>query len=294
MAEAIARLADKVAVVTGATSGIGRATCARLVADGARVVFCGRRLEQGANVESALGPSAKFIVADVTKEDDVRRLIHTALTTFGRLDILFNNAGGPGPPGAVGGVDSDAFDATVHLLLRSVFYGMKYAAPIMQSQKSGVIISNASVAAHLGGYATSHIYSACKAAVIALSRSVALELAPSGIRVNTVSPGAVATGIFGRGAGLDANTADESAASVEMLLQRAQPIPRAGQPEDVAAAVAFLASDDAQFITGRDLVIDGGLIAGRRFSDTVAGQEIMRRTVKAKVANETPNTARRE
>lgn len=286
MAEATSRLAGKVAVVTGATSGIGRATCARLVAEGARVVFCGRRLELGANIEQTLGPSARFVVADVTSEGDVRRLIDTALTSFGRLDILFNNAGGPAPAGAIGSIDSDAFDATVHVLLRSVFYGIKYAAPIMQSQKGGAIISNASVAAHLGGYATSHIYSACKAAVVALSRSVALELAPSGIRVNTVSPGAVATGIFGRGAGLDGNTADQSAASVEMLLQRAQPIPRAGRPEDVAAAVAFLASGDAEFITGRDLVIDGGLIAGRRYSDTLARQELIRRTVQGTIADD--------
>jgi NAD(P)-dependent dehydrogenase (short-subunit alcohol dehydrogenase family) len=118
--------------------------------------------------------------------------------------------------------------------------------------------------------------------VLQLSRSVALELAPSGVRVDTVSPGAVATGIFGRGAGLDADSADDSTAAVEKVLQRAQPMPRAGRPEDVAAAVAFLASDDATFITGRDLVIDGGLIAGRRFSDTMAGLEVMRRTVLGK------------
>lgn len=278
----VQRLAGKVAVVTGATSGIGRATCERLVAEGAKVVFCGRRAEQGAAIERSLGAAARFVVADVANESDVRKLIDTACVSFGGLDILFNNAGGPGPPGEIRGIESEAFDAAVHVLLRSVFYGMKHASGIMQSQKRGVIISNASVAGHLGGYSTSHVYSACKAAVLQLSRSVALELAPSGVRVNTVSPGAVATGIFGRGAGLDADSADDSTAAVEKVLQRAQPMPRAGRPEDVAAAVAFLASDDATFITGRDLVIDGGLIAGRRFSDTMAGLEVIRRTVLGK------------
>jgi NAD(P)-dependent dehydrogenase (short-subunit alcohol dehydrogenase family) len=269
-----------VAVVTGATSGIGRATCERFVAEGARVVFCGRRRQQGEAVERALGANAKFVIADVTRERDVGNLIEVACTAFGRVDILFNNAGGPAPPGKIATIESDAFDATIQLLFRSVFLGIKHVGPIMQKQQAGAIISNASVAAHLGGYATSHLYGACKAAVLALSRSVALELAPSGVRVNTVSPGAIAAGIFGRGAGLDANRADESTAAVAKILEKAQPIPRAGRPEDVAAAVAFLASDDAQFITGRDLVIDGGLIAGRRFADTVAGQEVMRRTLK--------------
>jgi NAD(P)-dependent dehydrogenase (short-subunit alcohol dehydrogenase family) len=276
------RLAGKVAVVTGATSGIGRATCTRLVAEGACVVFCGRRIEQGTAVARELGDRSHFVAADVRCEGDVRKVIEAALQCFGRLDILFNNAGGPAPPGEIGGIESIAFDEAVQVLLRSVFYGMKHASPVMQAQKSGVIISNASVAGHLGGYAISHIYSACKAAVVQLSRSVALELAPSGVRVNSVSPGAIVTGIFARSAGMDASSADKSTAAMEQLLQRAQPLPRAGQPEDVAAAVAFLASDDASFITGRDLVIDGGLIAGRRFADMKAGAEAVRRTVLAK------------
>jgi NAD(P)-dependent dehydrogenase (short-subunit alcohol dehydrogenase family) len=268
-----------VAVVTGATSGIGRATCARLVAEGASVVFCGRRAEQGSRIAHELGPAARFVHADVTNEDDVVAVIDTARSAFGRLDILFNNAGGPAPTGEIHAVTSHDFDAAVALILRSVFYGLKHAAPIMQAQGSGSVVSNASVAAHLGGYATSHVYSACKAAVLALSRSVALELAPYGVRVNTISPGAIATGIFGRGAGLTADAADNSVPSVERVLVRAQPLPRAGRPDDVAAAVAYLASDDASFITGCDLIIDGGLIAGRRFSEVLAGQVAIRRAV---------------
>jgi NAD(P)-dependent dehydrogenase (short-subunit alcohol dehydrogenase family) len=276
------RLQGKVAVVTGATSGIGRATCSRLAAEGASVVFCGRRVDEGAALERELGSSSHFVRADVTSESDVVTLLDAARSRFGRVDVLFNNAGGPAPIGEIATIASGDFDAAIALILRSVFYGLKHAAPIMKAQQAGAIISNASVAAHLGGYASSHIYSACKAAVVALSRSVALELAPHSVTVNTVSPGAIATGIFAKGMGLDAEAASESVPAVERLLAHAQPMPRAGRPEDVAATVAFLASADATFITGRDFVIDGGLTAGRRSNEVAAGQAAMRRVIEKK------------
>jgi NAD(P)-dependent dehydrogenase (short-subunit alcohol dehydrogenase family) len=168
----------------------------------------------------------------------------------------------------------------VAVLLRSVLLGIKHVAPVMIAAGRGAIISNASVAGHLGGYATSHVYSALKAAVIQLSRSCALELAEHGVRVNTVSPGAIATGVFGHGAGLDADAADATAPLVEKLLRQAQPLGRTGLPADVAAAVAFLASDDAGFITGRDLVIDGGLIAGRRYREVEASRLALRKALR--------------
>jgi NAD(P)-dependent dehydrogenase (short-subunit alcohol dehydrogenase family) len=272
------RLTGKVAIVTGATSGIGRCTAEFFVAQGAHVVLAGRREALGRSIAQSLGERASFLTADVEHEDQVRQLVEGTKKTFGRVDILVNNAGGPATAGPIAHVSSEDFDEAVRLLLRSVFYGIKYAAPIMCAQNGGVIISNASVAAHLGGYASSHLYSALKAAVLHLSRSVALELAESNVRVNTVSPGAIATSIFARGAGLSGEEAERTTGDVAKRLSRAQPIARAGRPEDVAAAIMFLASDEASFITGRDLVVDGGLIAGRRFSEVQAGSKAWRKT----------------
>ncbi|MCY4426404.1 MAG: glucose 1-dehydrogenase [Halieaceae bacterium] len=260
------RLQSKVALITGATSGIGRCTAERMVAEGASVVLCGRRKTLGEQIAAQLGDAALFMEVDVTEEGQVQQAVNCARDQFGKLDILFNNAGGPAPPGDIAGIESEDFDASVALLLRSVFYGIKHAAPVMCAQGSGAIVSNASVAAQLGGYATSHLYAALKAAVVQLAKSVALELAESGVRINTVSPGAIATGIFGRGAGLDSDAADATSDKVRSALKKAQPLGRAGTPEDVANAVIFLASDEAGFITGRDLVIDGGAIAGRPYT----------------------------
>ena len=271
---------SKVVLVTGGTSGIGRSAVERFAKKGAHVYFCGRRKSLGEEIKTSLGENVRFIPVDVQNEKDVAAFVNTAASDKGRVDVLFNNAGGPAPAGMVEEIDEYDFDQACHLLFRSVFFGVKHAAPIMKNAGRGAIISNASVAGYLGGYATSHIYAALKAAVIQFSKSVALELAEHGVRVNTVSPGAISTGIFGRGAGLESDDADATASKVEKILKRAQPIPRAGTPEDVAATVEFLASDAASFITGRDIVIDGGLIAGRKFSDVEAGRKAMQTALK--------------
>jgi len=271
------KLDGKVAVITGATSGIGKRTAQLMAEEGASVVLCGRRRDLGEDIAGGIGERAHFVETDVLEERQVKHAIETAVHHFGCLDILFNNAGGPAPPGEIAGIDTADFDGAVNLILRSVFLGIKHAAPIMQARQSGAIVSNASVAAFLGGYATSHIYGALKAAVVQLSRSVALELAEDNVRVNTVSPGAIATGIFGRGVGLTSRDADGTVEKMRNALKKSQPIPRAGLPEDVARAVIFLASDDAGFITGRDLVVDGGATAGRPFSQVKARRAAMQR-----------------
>lgn len=261
------QLAGKSAVVTGATSGIGRRTVERFVEEGARVVFCGRREALGTELEAQLGRErALFVKADVTLEEDVARVIGACVREFGRLDVLFNNAGGPAPTGGIESVPVAGFDAAMATLVRSVMLGMKHAAPLMLAQKSGSIINNGSIAAVRAGYSSSMVYSAAKAAVVHLSTCVAMQLGESGVRVNCISPGGIATGIFGKALGLPAEAAEKSGEALKAGLAKLQPIPRAGLPEDIANAAVFLASDAASFVNGHNLVVDGGVTGGRQWS----------------------------
>ncbi|HZU76640.1 MAG TPA: SDR family oxidoreductase, partial [Dehalococcoidia bacterium] len=182
------RLAGKVAVITGGTSGIGEATVRLFVQEGAKVVFSGRSEDSGRAIERELGEAAAFVRADVTREDEIKATIDRALERFGRLDCLFNNAGG-NASGTLETVTPEQFHYAMDLLLGSVIFGIKHATPVMKAQGGGSIINNSSVAAlrhNLGGY----LYSAAKAAVTQVSRIAGVELAPYGIRVNSISPGA--------------------------------------------------------------------------------------------------------
>jgi NAD(P)-dependent dehydrogenase (short-subunit alcohol dehydrogenase family) len=256
----------KVAIVTGATSGIGTRTVEALIEEGARVVFTGRRGEEGEAIARRLGAEAIFVRADATLEADWVRVVETAMTRFGRIDCLFNNAGGPAPTGSITSISVEGFDDAMALLVRSVMLGMKHAAPVMMAQKSGSIINNASVAAHLAGYSSSMIYGAAKAAVLHLTRCAAMELGEHNVRANSVSPGAIATGILAKALGLDARAADAQADSMKAAFAKAQPIPRAGIPDDIAQCVVWLASDRASFVNGIDIVVDGGMIGGRMYT----------------------------
>ena len=260
-------LAGKVAVITGGTSGIGASTVEQFVAQGARVVFTGRQDAKGAALTQKLGDAALYLHGDVSEEAHVKAAIDLAVDSFGRLDCLFNNAGAPGVAGPIASIPVDAFDATVAVLFRGVFLGIKHAAPIMVAQGSGSIISNASVAGLRAGYGP-HIYSATKAAVIHLTTSVAMELGEKGVRVNTVCPGAIATQIFARSAGMSNEAADKSVAVLADNFSDKQPIQRAGLPQDIANAVVWLASDQSSFVNGESLVIDGGLIGGPGYTET--------------------------
>ena len=260
-------LTGKVALVTGATSGIGRRTVERFVEEGARVLFCGRRAELGASLETALGSErCRFMRADVTQEADIERLIAGCLKTWGRIDCLFNNAGGPAPRGGIESIPVDGFDAAMATLVRSVMLGMKHAAPVMVKQGAGSIIYNGSVAAVRAGLSSSMIYSAAKAAVVHLSNCVAMQLGEHNVRVNCISPGGIATGIFGKALGLSGEAAEKTVEVVKTGLAKLQPIPRAGITDDIANAAVFLASDHSSFVNGHNLVVDGGLVAGRMWS----------------------------
>jgi NAD(P)-dependent dehydrogenase (short-subunit alcohol dehydrogenase family) len=256
-------LDGKVAIITGGTSGIGARTAELFVEEGAKVVIAGRRQAEGEGLAKKLGAAASFVRTDVTKEADVKAVMEHALAKFGRIDCLFNNAGGPAPVGGIEDIPVEGFDAAMAVLVRSVMLGMKHAAPVMRKQASGSIINNASVAAHRAGYSSSLVYPAAKAAVVHLTRCVAMELGESGVRVNSISPGFIPTGIFGKALGLTTEEAEQSTETVKAGLGRMQPIPRAGRTDDVALAALFLASEESSFVNGHDLVVDGGLIGGR-------------------------------
>lgn len=254
------------AIITGGASGIGEATVRLFVEEGCRVLIADIQDDKGELLADDLGGDAFFLHTDVTREADVKAAVVRAVEEFGRLDCMFNNAGIAGAVGPIESVTVEGFDATISVLLRGVFLGIKHAAPVMKGQGHGSMINTASVAGLRTGYGN-HIYSAAKAAVIQLTRSVAMELGESGIRVNCICPGFIPTPMIGRARGLSIEEADASVETVETLFAEAQPIRRSGSPEDVARAALWLASDDSGFVNGHALVVDGGVIGGRMWSD---------------------------
>jgi NAD(P)-dependent dehydrogenase (short-subunit alcohol dehydrogenase family) len=253
------QLDGKVAIVTGTTSGIGERIAEMFVAEGAYVVAAGRREAEGRALEAKCGSNMSFIQTDVTDEASVKAMVDHAVVRFGRLDCLVNNAGSGSPMVSITEVEAEHFSSVFNTNVRGVMFGMKYAAPIMIAQGSGSIITIASGSALRGGL-SGHIYSASKAAVIHLSRNVAAEISSSGVRVNSISPGGVVTGIFAKAAGLDGARADQVLDVISDLFATVQPIPRAGVTDDIGNAAVFLASDAASFITGQDISVDGGLV----------------------------------
>lgn len=263
------RLAGKVAMITGGASGIGEATVRLFVAEGARVVIADVQDDRGRRLAETLGVSAVYAHTDVREERDIAAAVALAETRWGRLDCLFNNAGAPGVTGGVEAISVEGFDATMALLVRSVLLGMKHATPIMRRLGSGSIVSTASIAGLRGGWGP-HVYSAAKAAVIQLTRSIAMELAEAGIRVNCICPGAIATPIFGTSLGLTPDAAEDVAARVKGPLAELHPLGRAGLAEDIARAALWLATDESSFVTGQPIVVDGGITAGRPWSENRA------------------------
>jgi NAD(P)-dependent dehydrogenase (short-subunit alcohol dehydrogenase family) len=253
------QLDGKVTIVTGATSGIGERIAEVFVGEGAHVVAAGRREREGRALEARCGRSLSFIRTDVGDEASVKAMVDHAVSRFGRLDCLVNNAGSGSPMVSITDVTAEHFSSVFDTNVRGVMLGMKYAAPVMIAQRSGSIISIASAAGLRAGL-SGHVYSASKAAVIHLSRCVAAEISNKGVRVNTISPGGIVTGIFAKAAGLDGAKADRVLDTISDLFATVQSVPRAGVTNDIAHAAVFLASDAASFITGQDLAIDGGLV----------------------------------
>jgi NAD(P)-dependent dehydrogenase (short-subunit alcohol dehydrogenase family) len=260
------RLAGQVAVITGAASGIGRATAALFLAEGAKVLLADINAEGGAALAQAHPGAALFRRTDVTEEAQIAAMIGQAREAFGRIDCLFNNAGFSGKMAGIETLDLADFDRVIAVLLRAVLAGFKHVTPVMKAQGGGVILSTASIAGLQGGIGP-YAYSAAKAGVIQVTRSAALELAPFNIRVNCLCPGAIATPIFGSAAGLSAQNAERLVPRLEKSFKAAQPLPRAGLAEDVAQAALYLAAESGRFVSGHALVIDGALTAGHVIED---------------------------
>jgi len=269
------RLKGKIALVTGGASGIGEATVRLFIDEGASVVPADIQDDRGREVAADVGARATYVHADVSRETDVAAMVDETVRRFGRLDCLFNNAGAGGVHGRIDEIGVDGFDATIGVLLRGVFLGMKHAAPMMKRQGTGSIISTASVAGLRTGLGP-HVYSAAKAAVIHLTRSVAMELGESGVRVNCICPGGIATPIFGKAFGLSPDRADATIPLMKGILETLQPIRRPGLPEDIAHAALWLASDESSFVNGDALVVDGGLTGGRLWSETEQRRVMLR------------------
>ncbi|MCX8071603.1 MAG: SDR family oxidoreductase [Candidatus Binatia bacterium] len=251
------RLDDKVAVITGGASGIGRATVFRFLQEGAKVVIADYNAQAGEETLSAAQQQGftdrvLFQRTDVADEVQVERAIRLAMDRWGRLDCMFNNAGVGGAFGPITDIDVTDWDYTFAVLVRGVFLGTKHAARIMKQQpQGGTIINTASIAGLYGGDGP-QAYSAAKAAVINLTRATAIELAPHRIRVNAICPGGILTPLLHRG----------NPEPVRAFLEKFQPWPEAGEPEHIAGVALFLASEDSRFVTGTYIVADGGATAG--------------------------------
>jgi NAD(P)-dependent dehydrogenase (short-subunit alcohol dehydrogenase family) len=259
-------LDGRVVAITGGASGLGAASVAVCVDEGARVFFGDIQDQRGAALAGALGPAATFVHCDVTVEADVAGLVDRAVAGGGRLDCLVNNAGIVGAVGPIDELVMDDYARSMSVLLTSVVHGMKHASRVMKPQRHGVILSLSSVAGVQGGLGP-HAYAAAKSAVIALTRNVAAELGGYGIRVNAIAPGKIATPLT---ANLVVGDPDDQDGVLEYLSRRSPLAGRPGRAEDVARAVAWLASENAGYVSGHTLVIDGGLTTGSP-QDPVAG-----------------------
>lgn len=256
------RFAEKCVVVTGAASGIGRATALLFAAEGAQVYAADRDFE-GAKRLAGESPAITAVACDVCDPAQIKAVMDRAATDRGGIDVVFNNAGAAGDRAPIDEIEPDGWDRTMDLLLRSVAMGIRYAVPHMKGRKGASIVNTSSIAAIGPGYSPT-AYAVAKAGVLHLTKCTATDLAPYGIRVNAVQPGFINTNIFTSALELPAELVDTAKAMILQASSDAQPVSRPGMPDDIAQAVAFLASDAAGFMTGASLVVDGGITIGPR------------------------------
>jgi NAD(P)-dependent dehydrogenase (short-subunit alcohol dehydrogenase family) len=248
-------MSSPVVLITGALTGIGRATAVAFAKQGARIVVAGRREMEGKALEAelrGLGAEASFIKADVRHDDEVRDLVDQTIARFGRLDAAVNTAGTEGKPGPVTEQTAESYAATFDTNVLGTLLSMKHELRVMQAQGGGSIVNISSTYGHEGGAGAS-VYVGSKHAVEGMTKSAALEAASSGVRINAVAPGPIETGMLKRFTG----TVERKAALVKTV-----PLGRVGDPVDIARAAIFLASENASFITGHILTVDGGKTAG--------------------------------
>jgi NAD(P)-dependent dehydrogenase (short-subunit alcohol dehydrogenase family) len=249
------RLADKVCLVTGGGTGIGRAAALRFALEGASAVLIGgRRVAEGEAVAAevrAAGAEGVFVRADVTREEDAADLVQTAIRRFGRLDVAFNNAGVQERRASLADQDNETYARVFDTNVRALFHCLRFQIPGMLRSGGGAIVNNTSVSGLRNPNPGLSLYSSSKAAAIALTRSAAMEYAPQGVRINAIAPGRVVTDMM-----LASGIADMSAVAAGL------PLRRMGRPEEVAGAVSWLLSDDASYVVGHVLCADGGFLAG--------------------------------
>ena len=246
---------SKVILITGALTGIGRATAVASARAGHRLIVSGRNPEAGqalAKELRGLGAEAEFIRADVRKDEEVQALVDGALARFGRIDIAVNNAGTEGKPGPITAQTAETYAATFDTNVLGVLLSVKHEARVMQAQGSGSIVNISSTYGHEGA-ACASLYAGSKHAVEGITKSIALELAGSGVRVNAIAPGPTDTGMLDRFTGSE---------EVKAKLAAGVPLGRTGRPEEIASAILFIGSDAASFVTGQILTADGGKTAG--------------------------------
>ena len=265
------RLEGKVAVITGGVSGIGLGSVELFAAEGARIIAADIQDEKGRMLEQRFAGQVRYLHCDVTQEADIAAAIGLADSAFGGLDVMFNNAGISDAMRSIPEIEAETWSWIFDVLVRGPALGMKHATPLMLARGGGSIVNTASIAGMQAGWGPI-AYSSAKAAVIHMSRCAAAQLSPRKIRVNAICPGLIGTSIFGASMGLPRDVADQMAARFVENAAKVQPIPKAGAPEDIARAALYLASDDAAFVTGTHIVVDGGITVGARHSwDPTAG-----------------------